>query len=201
MSEKTGWRHLPLDEENKHSSIYPYRIQVHNVENLEGLCRHIFLDQAGQQKPEAYRDAVCFLVSESFALYDKFDPERNDNFRGYLAWLLRKRLVDYWSESRVKRRHDVVAGDRSASEIAPPESLDEGRDRFDNSLQVAAKTMSLGDDLDLSPRNTWVLHNVAMPLSEGEAKRSVAARLDTTTKAIDTMMERLRLEMQRKRGD
>jgi RNA polymerase sigma factor (sigma-70 family) len=119
----------PLPEGLHRNSLYGYRIEVYDVTNLEALCRQIVNNYSAvkggrfTRDDHAFHDAIQELVVEALDIaINKYDPKKNNSYRGYVSWLLTYKIADWYSKNYRKRRH-IKAADRDDDELRPDISM------------------------------------------------------------------------------
>jgi hypothetical protein len=203
----------PLPADLSRKSLYGYRMEVYDVENLEGLARQIVENKSrakGWALPDDdFKDAVQQMVTEALDIAaNKFDPDKNDSYRGYASWLLGKRLMDWYSNTYKKRRH-VKATEREEGELDRDVSLYSTVDGVETSLAdalVDAEDWVTSADSRLSAAASvftgltdelaWAVTHIATPIAEeGLSQQEVARRIGKTRRYVERMMDELRAEL------
>jgi DNA-directed RNA polymerase specialized sigma24 family protein len=101
------------------------RLTIHGVdiEQVAANTMHAYLRRHGDAKlrPCDHEDLLAYLVETAWETSLKFDPERNNDFDGWLTLILSKRPTDWYR----KRFYDARHGNpQERAAVALPYSLD-----------------------------------------------------------------------------
>lgn len=164
-------------------------VPLHDVRDAVALVKAIV--SKSNLPDNARDDAIGTLLVEIVELSEKYDPARGISFSNYATQILPRRLIDYTrrelGDSRYRTRREHVSLEEA--------DLDSLADPYDYVEQIT-EAASIVDDLSrLSDRGHTLVHDVALPISQGESHDTVARRLGVRRSVIPRLLEELRNEL------